>query len=193
MSNEWMAAAVSRLGGNQAELARRLSERLGRPYDRSMVNKMVLGKRFVRAAELLAIADITGEPLPGFLVVPLISRVSAGQLLDPAMQISVENAETVIYHGVGSGDFFALEVEGDSMDRLSPPGSRIVVDRSDRILVDGKAYVFMTRDGASYKLWRARPPRLEPYSTNPDHQPIFLTEEDEARVLGRVRESILPL
>jgi SOS-response transcriptional repressor LexA len=142
---------------------------------------------------MLAISRITGHPIPGVTMVPLISRVSAGQLLDPQSEVALDEAEWLPFQGLGAGEYFALSVEGDSMDRVSPPGSTIVVNRSERELVEGKAYVFLTREGATYKFWRGRPPRLEPASTNPSHQPLFLAEDDDALVLGRVVRSVLAL
>lgn len=49
---------------SQAELARRLTNRLRREYDRSMIHKLLKGERELSAAELLAVAAITGFALP---------------------------------------------------------------------------------------------------------------------------------
>jgi DNA-binding transcriptional regulator YdaS (Cro superfamily) len=48
----------------QAELARRMTEKLGRSVDRAAVNKMTKGTRDVSAGEMLAIMQITGASLP---------------------------------------------------------------------------------------------------------------------------------
>lgn len=49
---------------SQAELARRLTNRLHREYDRSMIHKVLKGERELSAAELLAIGQITAFPPP---------------------------------------------------------------------------------------------------------------------------------
>ena len=90
------------------------------------------------------------------------------------------------------GDWIALKVVGDSMDRISPPESIIFVDRKDQVLVPNACYVISNGDGeATYKRFRSNPMRFEPVSTNPDHEPIYPTREP--LIVGRVRKSILPM
>lgn len=59
--HEWLIKAIAFANVSQSELARRLSDRLGRSIDRAAVQKMTKpGGRRIKADELLAIADITG-------------------------------------------------------------------------------------------------------------------------------------
>ncbi len=125
--------------------------------------------------------------------VPVLSWVSAGKLADAGSQIPVEDVPLLAFADLGRGDFFALKVRGDSMDRLSPEGSVIVVNRADRALVTGKAYVFCVRGETTFKLWHADPPYLAPYSTNPANQPIFIKRKSDFDVIGRVRRTVLDL
>ena len=62
---KWLTEILDSTGWSQTNLADRLSQYLGQRIDRSMVNKMVLGKRSISAYEMLAIADISKAPLPG--------------------------------------------------------------------------------------------------------------------------------
>lgn len=125
--------------------------------------------------------------------VPLVSWVSAGQLIDTSSQIPDEEARLLRFTDLGQGDFIALEVQGDSMDRISPEGSVILVNRTDKALVPGRAYVFSQRGEATYKLWQPKPDRLEPFSTNPTHKIIFPPSKRGLFVVGRVRRTILDL
>src|SRR5581483_9503950 len=131
----WVAHALEHASDmQQAELARQLQKRLRRAYDRSMVNKLVNDSRQLTAAEMLAIEEITGFPAPSqtnerIARVPLISWVSAGRLVDAASQVPAEELPLFVFAGLGRGEFFALRVEGDSMDRISPDKSIIVVNR----------------------------------------------------------------
>ena len=127
------------------------------------------------------------------LSVPLLSWVSAGQLANAESQIPVEDAPLLAFADLGRGEFFALRVEGDSMDRYSPDGSVIVVNRQDRELILGLCYVFSLRGETTYKLWQPNPARLTPYSTNPVHQPIFIKRQKDIEVVGRVKRSVLDL
>ena len=90
------------------------------------------------------------------------------------------------------GDWIALKVVGDSMDRISPPESIIFVDRSDKVLVPNACYVISNGDGeASYKRFRSNPMRFEPVSTNPAHEPIYPTREP--LIVGRVKKSTIEM
>jgi SOS-response transcriptional repressor LexA len=126
--------------------------------------------------------------------VALLSWVSAGRLAEAESQIPVEDVPLLAFADLGPGDFFALKVEGDSMNRVSPEGSIIVVNRADREPQPGKAYVFWHRlEGTTYKFWHAEPDYLEPHSTNPVHKPIFIKRKKDLEVVGRVRRTLLDL
>lgn len=122
--------------------------------------------------------------------VPIIDSVAAGRLADPVAQI--ENGhQTIEISGLPAGDYFATRVDGDSMDRLSPPGSLILVNRAEREPVPGRRYVFARRGATTYKRYERDPVRLVPESTNPHNEPIFPRDEEEWDVIGRVRMTIL--
>ena len=127
--------------------------------------------------------------------IPLLDKVTAGKLRASSSQIPVEDVPLLAFADLGRGDFFALTVDGDSMDRWSPDGSIIVVNQADRTLVSGKAYVISQRGEATFKMWRPDPPRFAPYSTNPSHEPIFVRSKAEAEklVVGRVKRTVLDL
>lgn len=122
MLSQWVAKSLEHAGIGQAELGRQLSDRLGVPYDRSMVNKIVKGRRDVSPEEMTAIAEILGVPVPDEYspnikaTVPLVGRVRAG-------------SEMALYeHGQGPFDYLdapddatpktvAVLVDGDSLGR----------------------------------------------------------------------------
>lgn len=156
-------------------------------------------KRYARAYgvrwEWLLEGD--GGPTPAasrqVVSVPHLSWVSAGALADAGSQIPVEDVPVLAFADLGRGDFFALTVQGDSMDRVSPDGSVIVVNRADRELVAGKSYIFAVRGETTFKRWFPEPARLEPYSTNPAHPALFIRRRRDLEVVGRVRRTVLDL
>lgn len=135
-----------------------------------------------------------GEALPNVLPVKLISWVSAGQLVQADAELGfeeIEYAPTVYAPGLdANGDWIALRVNGDSMNKVSPHDSVIFVNRLDRRLVPGACYVIGDGDGgATYK--RYRPPNTwEPWSTNPKHEPFVLPEGRDPDIIGRVRKTV---
>lgn len=123
--------------------------------------------------------------------VPLIAWISAGKM--SFSDIGEEIIGYVEEAGLDSdGDWIALRVKGDSMDRISPPDSIIFVDRQDQVLVPNACYVISNGDGeATYKRFRSNPMRFEPVSTNPTHEPIYPTREP--LIVGRVKRSIIDM
>lgn len=125
--------------------------------------------------------------------VPLLSWVSAGKLADASSQIPSDDAPMLGFADLGRGEFFALKVKGNSMDRISPDGSTIVVNRAERQLVAGKPYVFSVRGETTFKIWHHDPMYLAPYSTNPTNEPIIIKRKGDIIVIGRVRRTVLDL
>lgn len=119
---------------SQAKLAEEMDALVVRKIDRSIVNKMTLGKRNISAEEMLVIADITGFPLPSDVQVsPTVSiagRVGAGAkvpLFDTYEKgdgPQVECPPGLTPHGV-----VAVEVEGDSMEPIYSAGDLLFYTR----------------------------------------------------------------
>lgn len=127
---------------------------------------------------------------------PLISWVSAGALKTPDAVIDLDDAERVYAPGLDpKGDWIALRVEGDSMDRISPPESLIFVDRKDRRLVTNACYVIADVEGgeATYKRFRSNPDRWEPVSTNTAHEAMFPAKGHAPVIIGRVKKTVLDM
>ena len=126
--------------------------------------------------------------------VRLISWVSAGALTSPDAEIDTEEAPIILEPGLDpNGDWIALRVDGDSMNRISPHDSVIFVNRRERQLVPNACYIIGDGNGgATYK--RYRPPNIwEPVSTNPAHKPIVLSPGKDPDIIGRVRKTVLTM
>lgn len=193
----WFKEALAYARISQSELARQLEEKAVGAFDRSMVNKIALGKRDLSAQEMLEVATITGFPPPSVTTnltqVPLLDSVAAGKLKSPSSQIPVDQVPLLAFADLGSGDFFALRIDGDSVDRISPDGSVVVVDRMDRQLIAGKFFIFAYKGETTCKMWQPDPPHLAPFSTNPANKPIFIKRKSEFEVIGRVKRSMIDL
>lgn len=122
--------------------------------------------------------------------IPVLTMVSASNLAE-AQSITRDMVENWVHlYGLPKGDWVALLVDGDSMDRTAPAGSLIIVNRSDQKLLNNRLYVFVTENGAAtFKRYMRNPERMQPYSNNPDHPTIPFT--DDIYVFGRVRKVII--
>lgn len=133
--------------------------------------------------------DSPDDRNPDITAVPLLSGISAGNLRDQNGISPSDIQRWIRTADLPKGNWVALTVEGDSMDRIAPDGSIIMVNRADDKLIDGKYYVFSVDGGAAtFKRYKRSPERLQPFSTNPDHTSITAT--GDLYVFGRVRRVI---
>ncbi|EJN15724.1 putative transcriptional regulator [Bradyrhizobium sp. YR681] len=172
---------------SQADLARAVGT------STQQINRLLHGEREMTAlwAEKLAPALRTSPEklvFPGLRTfrAPLLSWVSAGRLAHQEGVRKTDVRKYVYLADLPRGDWIVLEVDGDSMDRVAPHGSYICVNLADQRTVNDKFFVFATPEGdATFKRFRSgNPPRLQPYSTNPDHETLQMT--GETSVVGRV-------
>lgn len=133
--NEWLIAALAHSGLSQAALADRLSARVQRNIDRSIINKMTLGKRVMSAEELLLISEITGFDLPSdkqdLPAIAVAGKVGAGAKVD---LIDAYTKGDGLYHvacppQIRPHGIVAVEVEGTSMAPTYEPGAVLFYSR----------------------------------------------------------------
>lgn len=196
MDSQWFKSRLKALKKSQL----RLAEELGLAPAR--ITEIFKGQRKVSIEEASKMASFLDVPVnmvfrrlglveTGAMPVPIISWVSAGTLVQPDIVLDGDDSPLIEVAGLdAAGDWIALRVESDSMDRISPPESIILANRRDKRLVANACYVIADVDGkATYKRYRPNPKRFEPVSTNPAHEPIF--PDNDPLIVGRVRMTIL--
>lgn len=124
--------------------------------------------------------------------VPLVSLISAGQLLDQDGIADFSDCRHIPAIDLPEGDWIALKVEGPSMNKISPPDSVIFINRRDKRLVHNACYVIADETGAAtYKRYRTdKTPDFHPVSYDEVEPP---TLKGTIRVIGRVRRTMLDL
>lgn len=177
-----------------------VAERLG--ISVSQISRFESEEREPRRGELRKLADLYevpvavlfDEPPAGGVAADLISWVSAGAVMTPEGVQEREDAKKFYDPDLDpSGDWIALRVDGDSMDRISPPDSVIFVNLKDTRLVANACYVIAdTETGeATYKRYRPNPERWEPVSTNKSHKAKAVGPSFSPRIIGRVKKTVL--
>jgi len=162
----------------------------GAQTDVSTISKLELSKRALTTDWMQRLAGALGVVPAALLAgeldftpvrrVPLVGTIAAGNWRE-----AIEDPLSLVPCESGGPNTFALIADGDSMDRIVPPGGRIYIDPDDFALRDGKYYAVMKDGETTFKRFRASPARLEPCSTNPAHQPIDIGREPFT-VIGRV-------
>ena len=116
-------------------------------------------------------------------MVPILGAIAAGNWTE---ELAFAEDHLPVPSGIGGPRSFALRPEGESMNRIAAPGSYIVIDPDQTALLEGKHYAVRNGSGeATFKTYRAQPPRLEPCSTDPAFKPIQVGQVPFV-VIGRV-------
>jgi len=129
---------------------------------------------------------------PSTTDVPFISWVSAGELSTQDGISDLTEFPTIAALDLPDGEWIALRVEGDSMNKISPPGSIIFANLRDRRLLHNACYIVQDEEGAAtYKRYRTdMDPPFQPASYKKIKAPDF---HSVATVIGRVRRSVIDM
>ena len=197
IDGEWMVARLDALDKKDADVGVAISK------DRSVVNKFRHGGRELRISEVQAIAAVLDVSILEVLyrvglwdktpfriiAAPILNSVEAGSFADtvPDSLPSRSHSLAVEYP---KETIFALRVDGDSMDRIAPEDSYVIVDYTLREVRNGELAVFRRNGEATFKRYRkdGTGAWLDPDSHNPRHTSIFPEEEETVEIIGRVIE-----
>jgi len=162
-----------------------------RDHERGRIKiKPEQAKVYARAFKTSAEYILLGKTPPSVKGdVGLISWVQAGAFAEVIDNFQPGDAEDWIDYPAKHSKIIALRVKGSSMNRISPDGSIIIVDLLDREMFSNRLYVIKVGNEATYKRFKANPPRLEPDSTEA-HDTIFI-EDVDAKPIGRVLRTMI--
>jgi SOS-response transcriptional repressor LexA len=153
------------------------------------VTEMRKGERRVQPHEMSVLAQFFGMgeidtgPDTNVIWVPVIGIAAAG-----CWKEAIELPSFLVprIRKAGCNQAFAVQIDGDSMDKLLPDGGYAVIDPDQKQLNDKRIYLIQNGGGeTTIKRYRTEPSRFEPVSNNPSHKIIHMGEH-EIIVLGRV-------
>lgn len=167
-----------------------LADKIG--MSQSIVGKLEMETRSMKIDVLEKIAEaldvslseliFKAHPFP-YRHVPIRGVVNAGEPMIAFDDLT--DYETVAFDTERS-DFFALKVQGHSMDKVAPDGSTIIVDpRENDPQALHKQPIVALQDGeVLFKIWDNTLKLFQPKSTRDDYDPI--PAKYGAQILGRV-------
>lgn len=115
------------------------------------------------------------------VAIPLVGRIAAGQPI--LAQQEVEDIFAIPQQLVGQGDFFMLQVKGESMIEAAICDGDYVVVRSQPTAENGQIVAALLDDEATVKTLRRTPDQVWLLPHNPLYSPI---DGNDATILGRV-------
>lgn len=153
----------------------------------SAFSNMLKGKRRVTVQEAETTYRFLGLPIvkiaPDLVNVPIIGFTSAGNWREA---VTMPLGHMPIPAKQAGARAFVVQVQGDSMDRMFPDGSYVVIDPDQKELRAGSCYLLQNGDHeATLKCYQRDPARFVPMSHNDQHKP-FAVSEHEFAVIGRV-------
>ncbi|MDT9598648.1 LexA family transcriptional regulator [Sphingosinicella rhizophila] len=153
--------------------------------NQSAISNILKGSRRVKVEEADLIYSFLGiSRTPSVQMVPVIGLASAGNWKEAI--IAPPGGMMPVPSKAAGRKAFAVEVKGDSMDRIIPDGGFAIVDPEQTQLFNDKVYLIQNEEhDAQVKLYRSNPARFEPVSSNELHKTIYLGEQ-VVRVIGRV-------
>lgn len=173
--------------------------------NRIVLNRIELGKRPLRDDEAVALADffhvttdyllkgVTAQPRDKKGVrIPVLGRVVAGIPIEAVEEIL--DYEEITPELAATGEFFALQVRGDSMLPKLEEGDVVIVKKQADVETGDIAIVLVNGDEATIKQVKKVNGGIMLYGFNPDvYEPHFYSnqqiEELPVRILGKVIES----
>lgn len=176
------------------------------PTTKGTISQYESGKRAPSQRRLADIAEALGRSVSELLDGPQLERPTLPEGAEPVESIPIlgevpaGNMREAVrdYRGwthlaareVRAG-MYALQVSGDSMDKIVQDGALIIIDPNDRDTFHRRLFVVRGPDGeVTFKRYFDGPGRLEPCSRNPAHRTIPITDHDY-EIVGRVTKIIL--
>ena len=178
------------LRGNAGLTQQQLADKIG--MSQSIVGKLEMETRSLKIDVLEKIAEaldvslseliFKAHPFP-YRHVPIRGVVNAGEPMVTFDDLT--DYETVAFD-TERGDFFALKVQGHSMDKVAPDGSTIIIDpkQTDPQALHKQAIVAIQDGEVLFKLWDNSLKLFQPKSTRDDYDPI--PAKYGAQILGKV-------
>lgn len=187
----------SREGLSQSDLAKKLG------VSTSTISMYEVGKREPDFETEEKIADFFNTDLnilrgrdaericsPGAVIIPVLGRVAAGIPLTAAEYII--DTEEISQAMAADGEYFGLQVKGDSMEPRIKNGDVVIV-RKQSDADDGDLVIALVNgDDAVVKRLKKYKDGIALISSNPIYEPMFFSkseiDEKPVEIIGKVKE-----
>lgn len=122
--------------------------------------------------------------------IPVLGRVAAGIPIEAIEDI--DDYEEISSDMAKTGEFFALKIQGDSMEPKISTGDVVIVRQQSDCDSGDIAVVLVNGSDATVKRIKKRPEGIMLIPTNTTYEPMFYSNEDikklPVRIIGKVVE-----
>ncbi len=127
---------------------------------------------------------------PGSKWIPVLGRVAAGTPIEAVEDIL--DYEEIDAHTASTGEHFALQIKGQSMEPKISDGDVVIVRKQDDCESGDTAVVMVNGDEATVKRIKKEPAGIMLIPSNPSYEPKFYSNDQIAslpvRIIGKVIE-----
>lgn len=185
------------IGMTQEELASKLGYK-----NKSSIAKIETGTNDIiqsKVVEFANVLDTTVAYLMGWdnptpsrkgVVVNVLGRVAAGIPIEAIEDII--DTEEIPEEMAKTGEFFGLQIHGDSMEPRMCAGDVVIVRKQDDAESGDVVIAMINGDDATCKRLRKYRDGIELISNNPSYEPMFFSnqeiQEKPVRIIGKVVE-----
>lgn len=190
---------ISNSGKQQKEIASDLG------ISPTTFNTWCVGKIMPRMGKVQAIADyfnigksdliddksnIIGKKTKKGIVINVLGRVAAGIPIEAVEDII--DTEEITEDMAKTGNFFGLQINGDSMEPRMCAGDVVIVRQQDDAESGDIVIAMINGNDATCKRLRKYRDGIELISNNPSYEPMFFSNEDilakPVKIIGKVVE-----
>ncbi|EET60374.1 putative repressor LexA [Marvinbryantia formatexigens DSM 14469] len=187
------------IGMTQEELASKLGYK-----NKSSIAKIETGANDIVQSKVIEFADAlntTVSYLMGWektnvnsrkkgVTINVLGRVAAGIPIEAITDII--DTEEIPEEMAATGEFFGLQIHGDSMEPKFSEGDVVIVRQQDDAESGDIVIAMINGDDATCKRLRKYRDGIELVSTNPSYEPMFFSNEDieqkPVKIIGKVVE-----
>lgn len=191
------------LGWSQEELANKVGYK-----SRSSINKIETDGRGLPQSKIVAFAKALNTT-PAFLMgwdetpkallndspihaisIPVLGRVAAGIPITATEYII--DTEEISQEMANGGEYFALQIKGDSMEPKISTGDVVIVRKQEDADDGDLVIALINGDDAVCKRLKKYAEGLALISTNPAYEPLYFTQDEvinkPVQIIGKVKE-----
>lgn len=185
------------IGMTQEELASKLGYK-----NKSSIAKIETGANDIIQSKVVEFANILGttvaylmgwdEPTPSRkgVIINVLGRVAAGIPLEAIEDII--DTEEISEEMAKTGEFFGLQINGDSMEPRMQKGDVVIVRKQENAESGDIVIAMINGDDATCKRLRKYRDGIELISNNPSYEPMFFSNEEimskPVKIIGKVVE-----
>lgn len=127
---------------------------------------------------------------PGYVRIPVLGRVAAGIPIDAIEEVI--DWEDISAEAAGGGEYFGLQIKGQSMEPKISDGDVVIVRRQPDVDSGDIAVVLVNGNDATVKRVKKSPQGVTLIPSNPAYEPMYYSNEEieslPVTILGKVVE-----